>query len=417
MAVRLFDYQIDAISRLKSGSILKSVVGSGKSITALGFYLTEVCGGAFTETGKIELDREVSPVDLFIITTAKKRDSKEWEKECSKYGWSTDTSCSLGGTKVVIDSWNNVHKYEGEKNAFFIFDEQRVVGSGSWVSSFIKIAKNNKWILLTATPGDTWMDYIPVFIANGYYKNRTDFIRQHVVYSPFTNFPKVQKYINEEKLLRLRKEITVEMDNVKQDRQNHITVKCDYDKYLEHETVKNRWNYYDDNPIATGSEFCFLLRKIANSADSRLQNLLYIAEKHKKIIVFYNFNYELEAIKERLTESGIPFAEWNGKKHENIPEDKDSWVYLVQYFAGAEGWECILTNVIVFFSPNYSYKIMIQAAGRIDRLNTPFDELLYYHLLSDSLADKAINKANKEKKMFNEKEFGELALAQNVTLL
>ena len=97
-------------------------------------------------------------------------------------------------------------------------------------------------------------------------------------------------------------------------------------------------------------------------------------------------------------------AEWNGHNHEDIPKTS-TWVYIVQYTAGAEGWNCIETDTIIFYSQNYSYKVITQSAGRIDRLNTPFTDLNYYHLYSMSPIDLAIKKAFDCKKDFNEKRF------------
>lgn len=91
--------------------------------------------------------------DLCIITTARKRDTGEWDEELAHFYMSTDPEHDIYEHKVVVDSWNNIGKYVGVKNAFFIFDEQRVVGKGAWVKSFYKITQNNEWILLSATPG------------------------------------------------------------------------------------------------------------------------------------------------------------------------------------------------------------------------------------------------------------------------
>jgi len=389
MQVTLFDHQKKALDKLHSGSILCGGVGSGKSITGIAYYFkTEVAP-------KKEKWR-----NLYIITTARKRDTMEWDHECARFGLSTDPECSLHGIRVVIDSWNNIGKYVNVTDAFFIFDEQRVVGYGTWVKSFLKITKVNPWILLSATPGDTWMDYVPVFIANGYYKNKTEFCRRHVVYNRFVKYPQVSRYVEEKRLNRLRNDILVTMDFQRETVAHHerITVGFDQEKY--NGIMRNRWNIYKDQPIKEASELCQTLRRLVGSDPERTNAIMQILKTHRKAIIFYNYDYELEI----LRTLPIQKAEWNGHRHDPIPEG-DEWVYLVQYTAGAEGWNCITTDTIIFYSQSYSYKAMIQAAGRIDRLNTPYKDLWYYHLVSYSKIDIAILRALKNKKNFNESAF------------
>lgn len=400
MAVDLRDYQVDAVERMMNGCILCGGVGSGKSRTSIAYYFKENGG----EIGLKTKGKMTNPKDLYIITTARKRDTKEWEGELAPFLLSTHPDATPYKNKVVIDSWNNIAKYKDVVNSFFIFDEQRVVGTGAWVKSFLKITKVNDWILLSATPGDTWQDYIPVFIANGFYKNRTEFNREHVIYSRFSKFPKVDRYINTGRLIRLRNKILVTMDFRRLTVSHHedVYVKYDIPKYKE--VTKTRWDPYKDEPITNAGGLCYIWRRIANEDESRQVALMEIYEEHPKMIVFYNFDYELDILKEVFTNLGTEVAEWNGHKHQPIPES-ERWVYLVQYTAGAEGWNCIRTNCIVFYSQNYSYKVMQQSAGRIDRMNTPFTDLYYYHLKSRSGIDLAISKALAEKKTFNERRF------------
>jgi hypothetical protein len=402
--IDLFGYQLETLDKLKSGSILCGGVGSGKSLTSLAYYLVKECQGYINpENGSIWHEMK-NPKDLFIITTARKRDTREWENECDKFPLCRDRRGSISGVQVTIDSWNNIGKYVDVTNAFFIFDEQRLVGSGAWVKSFIKIAKANRWILLTATPGDTWLDYAPVFVANGFYKNRTDFVRQHVIFNSFVNYPMIDRYVDTLKLINFRKQIIVYMDYKKKTVMHHLTLSASYDQVLYDTVTKKRWNVYEDKPIANISELCFVLRKITNSDPSRIDAIAELLEKKKKIIVFYNFNYELEMLRQLGNDLKIVTTEWNGHKHEAIPKE-ESWMYLVQYTSGAEGWNCIETDTILFYSQNYSYKTMLQAAGRIDRLNSPFIDLYYYHILSDSRMDVAIASALDNKKNFNEYDF------------
>ena len=403
----LYDYQIDAIEHLNNGYILNGGVGSGKSLTALGYYYFMNHGSMeFLKGGNYK--KMPNPQDLYIITTAMKRDTHEWEKELIPFLLSTkQDENSLYSNKVVVDSWNNIKKYVDVQNAFFIFDEQRVCGSGAWVKSFLKITKNNIWILLSASPGDTWMDYAPVFIANGFYKNRSEFIREHVIYSRFTKYPKIDRYINTGRLIRLRNKILVDMDFHRDTIAHHEDVYVQYDISLYRSVGRTRWNPYTNEPLTNAAELCYLWRKIVNSDESRQMAVLDIVADHPRVIIFYNFDYERDILKsmEYINDGeSLEVAEWSGHAHQPIP-DSNKWVYLVQYTAGCEGWNSIKTDTIIFYSQNYSYKVMIQAAGRIDRLNTPYKDLYYYHLKSRSGIDLAISKALSQKKKFNEGKF------------
>lgn len=393
---------MDAVKRMKNGCILNGGVGSGKSRTSLYYYFKEQ--GGSIDPNYIPMK---NPKDLYIITTARKRDTLEWEAEMTAFHLSPNAKTNRYNNKVVIDSWNNIKKYKDITDAFFIFDEQRVVGSGAWVKAFLKITKQNDWILLSATPGDTWSDYIPVFVANGFYKNKTEFQREHVVFSRFTKYPKVDRYLNTGKLLKYRNSILVNMDFKRKTIAHHEDIYVRYDVDTYKSVSRLRWDPFKNEPVRDASALCYLWRKIVNSDESRQVALLEIFEKHPRLIIFYNFDYELEILR-RLFHEGtngtVEVAEWNGHRHDPIP-DAISWVYFVQYTAGAEGWNCITTDTVVFFSQNYSYKIMQQAAGRIDRLNTPYMDLYYYHLKTRSGIDLAISRAIKEKRNFNEGRF------------
>lgn len=394
----LYDYQLKAVDEMSTGCILNGGVGSGKSRTGLYYYFTQQGGQIMDEYIPMK-----KPRDLYIITTAMKRDSLEWEKELIPFLLSTDSEKNIlnGNAHIQIDSWNNIKKYQDVKNAFFIFDEDRVTGNGVWVKCFLKIAKKNDWIILSATPGDTWLDYIPVFIANGYYLNKSDFIREHVVYSRFTKYPKVEKFVNTGRLLKLREDVLIDMDFKRGTTPHHEDVYVTFDQFRYKDAIKTRWDPYKNEPMQQASNLCYVLRRIVNEDISRSVAVLEICEKTPRVIIFYNYDYELEILRGLYYGEDVVVAEWNGHKHEPIPTS-ERWVYLVNYAAGAEGWNCIKTDTIIFFSQNYSYKVMQQASGRIDRLNTPYKDLYYYHLKSRSSIDIDIGKALKAKKKFNE---------------
>lgn len=378
--MKLYEHQQDAIGRLHSGCILCGGVGTGKSLTALGYFWQKVC-----EDGK-------KKVSLTIITTARKRDTGEWEEELEKFDFSS--------YDISVDSWNNIGKHDAKTGGFFIFDEQRVVGSGAWVKSFLRISRNNQWILLSATPGDTWMDYIPVFLANGFYKNRTAFLRRHAIYNRYSRFPKVDKWVDVHRLETLRRSITVTMEFQKKTKAHRVELSAIYDISRMNRVAVDRWNIWEERPVKEIGELCHCMRRVCGEDMSRIDAVKRVLMQHPKLIIFYNFDFELEMLKENLND--IPLAEWNGHKHQSIPEEK-RWVYLVQYTAGAEGWNCVSTDAMLFYSQNYSYKLMTQAAGRIDRMNTKYTDLYYYTVTSDAPIEKSIQKALKGKKTFNEK--------------
>lgn len=404
-------HQQEAIEKLHNGCILCAGVGTGKSITSLGYYYIKVCGGVVwsDQQNDESIGPMTEPRDLYIITTARKRDTKEWDRECERFDLASEP------VKVTVDSWNNIHKYEDVTGAFFIFDEQRVGGSGAWSKSFIKLSRSNEWILLSATPGDTWMDYASVFIANGFYKNKTAYLRRHAVYMT-TPFPHVTRWLEVGRLEMLRRKITVTMEYEKKTVPHWNDIYVTYDRKLYDRVAKDRWDPWKDEPIQNAAGACYLMRKVVNGEETRARELFWlVVSKHPKAIIFYNYDYELELIKntfaemlqlENLHEEDRAFevAEWNGHKHEPIPTT-EKWVYLVQYNSGAEGWNCTETDTLIFYSQSYSYKQMTQAAGRIDRLNTSFTDLYYYVFTSRSHIDMAISSALRNKKDFNEKNF------------
>ena len=401
MSVGLYEHQREAVEKMRSGSVLCGGVGSGKSRTALAFFVTKVCGGKLRKPRSTEFIALKDPVPLYIITTARKRDTLDWEKECAPFLISSGPESLV---PLTVDSWNNIEKYVSVENAFFIFDEQRIVGTGKWAMTFVKIAKKNRWVLLSATPGDTWFDYWAIFTANGYYKNVTDFRRQHVVYRRMAKFPQIERYVDTRKLVRLRNEILIPMEFERKSVRHHEWVKVSYDSDSYSLAYKKRWNVFESKPLENISETCYVLRKITNSSESRLTAIGNIMAKRQSAIIFYNYNYELEMLRAFCDSEGWNHSEWNGHKHQLIP-DEGKWVYLVQYTAGAEGWNCTTTDTIIFYSQNYSYKVMEQSCGRIDRLNTPYTDLYYYHIFSDAPIDKAIRSCLKRKKNFNESAF------------
>lgn len=405
MTVTYRPEQIEAVRQLQNGSILAGGVGSGKTLTSLAWYLTSVCNAAsFKKGGSLAKKKVKGSPTLYVITTAKKRDSLEWEEEAARLGLSTDPACSFTGSSIVVDSWNNIGKYSDREHAVFFFDEQRASGSGRWVKEFLKITRKNTWLLLSATPGDVWMDYIPVFMAHGFFRTRTEFMEDHVIFDRFAKYPKVKRYIGEAKLQRLRRSILVEMPVERHTTRERESVFCDYDRDLYRWVVKNRMDPWTEEPVRDAGGVCRILRKVVSDNDWRSAEAKRILSSNERVIVFYNYNYELDRILAVAESLGLPTAQWNGHRHDAIPAEP-RWVYICQYTSAAEGWNCTSTDTVLFWSLNYSWRVTEQCEGRIDRLNTPYFQLKYYFLESDSSIDKAVRRSLSSKKVFNERAF------------
>lgn len=397
MNTELYPHQLDALKRMHNGCVLYGKVGCGKSRTALAYtYICEL-GGSLKINGKGTFTKPELPKDLYIITTAKKRDSLEWEEEVAYF-------CLPTCINVVIDSWNNIKKYDKVYGAMFIFDEQRVVGKGAWVKSFLRITRRNHWILLSATPGDKYVEYIPVLIANGFYRSRSQFEMEHCIFKPYLKYKSIDHYVNTKVLDNYISQVLVTIEYQNKAVRHNIDVMCDYDKDKYKKVMKERWNIYEECPIEETGKLCYLLRRVSNDNPHRVEEVKKILSENDRVIIFYNFDYELEILRHTCDKLGITHHEWNGHHHEPVPTGK-RWAYLCQYTACSEGWNCITCNTVIFFSQNYSYKTMEQAAGRIDRSNTPFKDLYYYHLRCASPIDLAIRRAIQAKGKFNEKMF------------
>ena len=401
--VELNPHQVKAWKELRNASILRGGVGAGKSRIAIAYFMGRVVGSPVeSEGGRFNFGKPASPRPLYIITTAKKRESLEWQGELARFGIAVDSDGGWLGQEVVVDSWNNLTKYVGVEGAFFVFDEQRLVGSGAWVKAFYRIARRNLWVILTATPGDTWSDYIPVFVANGFYSSKAEFLRRHAVYNVYSTYPKIDRYVGESELEGYLRRVLVEVDYAPHTKRHLLTIPCGFDEGVMERVWKNRWNPWEERPIKDAGELFRLARRVVNADPNRLDRLADLMSKSPKLIVFYNFDYELELLRELCVGLGVQYTEWNGNRHEEVLTG-DRWAYLVQYTAGSEGWNCIATDTVVFYSLTYSYKAFEQAQGRIDRMNTPFGELYYYVLRSNSLIDKSIWETLRRKKSFNER--------------
>lgn len=399
--VNLRQFQHECVQALRSGKVLAAGVGAGKSIMALYWYVTKCCTVRTSHNANGELFQIMpgSP-DLVIITTAKKRDNHEWDDELYRYALHQgENSKKMGRVHVTIDSWNNITKYV-DTSAVFIFDEQRAIGSGAWSKAFVRIARRNPWVMLSATPADTWSDWCPIFVADGFYRNRTEFFRRHAVYSRYTKYPRIDRWIDEDYLNRCRDRVLVTCEVPRETERVVHQLTCAYDKETVRKAMKTRWNPETEEPFLNATELCFYLRRVIDTDPTRLSYAAHVVRDHRKVIIFYTLRAELEQILKLEEVTGVPVYQYNGGRHDDLPQG-NSWVYAVQFQAGSEGWNCTSCNTVLYWSLPYSYKQAEQAAGRIDRLDTSYKTLNYYIMRSFAPLDLGIIRALRNKENFN----------------
>ena len=130
-----------------------------------------------------------------------------------------------------------------------------------------------------------------------------------------------------------------------------------------------------------------------------------LSSTQDRIIVFYSFNCELDAIRKICTDAGRPIAEVNGSTKDltAYDENHDS-VTLVQYQAGAMGLNLQKANIIVYFTPPVSSELYEQSKKRIHRIGQS-RPCFYYRLICENSIEGRIYETLEKRQDFTEKLF------------
>lgn len=396
MTLRPYPFQEDAINQLLEGKhIIKADCGLGKTCIFFNW-----------------LERNHA-THVIIATTASKCHSKDFQTtELIKFT-SPEFRAHLVSLEVV--SWHMLKKWTDKKspqqlaNYYFVADELQRCRQG--VSSlmgraFLFITKHCKaWTGYTGTPGDNWLQFHPYFIATGKIKNKTEFMRDYTISQQYP-FPMVLGFRHEDTLKGWWRDISYEPDTSEVMSQlpaeTHQIMRFPtpkgYKKVLKSSTTLDG-EFLDSNMALYHHlrQMCATKQKL-----DALEDLL--SSLSSPLVIFFNYTCEREQILGLAAHMKRKVWRIDGECHE-IPTEEtigQNDIVLCHYLSGSEALNLQFCHYMVFYSPNYSYSISVQAKGRVKRVGQQNPMFFYSFLCSDSIEEEVMD-CIKQKKDFAEK--------------
>lgn len=144
-------------------------------------------------------------------------------------------------------------------------------------------------------------------------------------------------------------------------------------------------------------------RQLCNSKDKQQAFIDLINSINDRVVVFYNFDSELDTLKTLVKDR--PIAEVNGHTNtEQIYHDNDNCVLFVQYQAGARGLNLQDGNKIIYYSLTLSSDLFEQSKKRIHRIGTKYP-CFYWILQTKDSVEESIYKSLNRQEDYNEELF------------
>lgn len=408
---QLYPYQEKYLEGLPSRYMFSASLGVGKSPMALVHYI-----------------RKAYPQPLLILAPASKVRSSDWSRELEevfaahnlalpeyqvlsydKFAYNPSNDAFRKGKRP---KWHEFAPDYGGKEWAVIADEVQYckAPSSNRSKALYHVAKNASFFIgLSGTPmPNGWIDFANYSKIFGFTKGITEFKKKYCDIQTYKGFPEIVGYWRipelEKQWRSIAKPLSRENATELPERTFYnIKLKAPriYFEYLVDR--KNEQGVLLDNP----SKLAHALRQsLAKNKIDRLDEIL--SSTSDNVVVFYNYELELQLIKEMLAKKHKDkmMFEQNGHKHEIPP--KEAWervhnsVTLAHYKSGATGVEMQYANITIYYSPTYSYAEYEQSKGRTHR-NGQTKKCIYYRFYSVGTIEKNIWECIAQKKDFSEK--------------
>lgn len=391
----LYNFQRQLLNSIEENYIIAADTGTGKTMMAIHHYLKH-------NTGE----------PLLILAPPQKIKEGGWQRELDFVAshYNIEIPYDIISYGVLSKRWKEY------KDWFLVMDECHYVKNptsqrGKAAINLTKQSTN--FLLLSATPSSNgWGDTIAYMIMFGYYKNKTQFLKEHAVYNriDYGNGPVnvVSDYRDQEKLQKLYQSFSIKL--AKEDCLDLpplVFEKVHFKPSKEYNIIKKD-RVLGEELFDNISKLQHGLRFYANQADKLKYTEMLLEGTEENVIIFYNYKQENEELKKIAKKLKKKVFEVSGSKT-NLP-DKEKWtslknsVTIVQYQAGAAGIELQYANIVIFHTPTYSYQDYEQALGRAYR-NGQTKKVTVYQYITKNTIETSIYQALAAKKDFTEELF------------
>lgn len=320
-----------------------------------------------------------------------------------------------------------------EKPTIIIADEVQLMKNPTAKTSkaLMELMKNNITIGLSATPMPNGMldDGVAYLVYNNYYKNQSDFRKQHIPPRMYDRYYKPDVYtidyeidpnrFFELDLFKERIKATTFVPDAEVDfempHQRLHTLAYD----LSQKTINDIYdmsNSYKERRYDSYRQYLSDIKRAISQDSNHVERMKLIVKenKDKQPLIFYETNAQLEVIEKGLNELNMPYKCINGQGNSDKLDDIDTTdteqAIVIQYKSGGNSIEFTNSFVSIFYGLIYSWGDIAQAMGRNIRRGMPQDSYVnQYFLLATHPHDSHVYDVIERKEEFSEDLLTELA--------
>ena len=429
--MRLFDYQQQIVDeKYEDSKALFMQMGTGKTFVSMAFFekserakLLVVCLATKVDDWNRDLTDELGLDEVVSLNKGTKK-NRELMEDAQYLVISFESSWRLDKELVA---WV-------DDDTYIIVDEShKIKNPSSKVGKFMRKlgAKTDYKTILTGTPqSNGYIDYYNQFHFLGYLDmNQTNFKKRYAItqmmqYGAGPIFQEIIGYRNTEELDEMIHNHSVFYDRKLDDEELPDEIPVYFPSYPKYRKISNDKVYeFKDGTLEiydTLGAGVMLQRQLASGYISKGGNTE-VLDKSKldwmrdflegydeRVVVFYNYNAELEQLKQLLERLDRPYSEYNGhRKDLRAFQESSEGVVLANYGSASTGInDFVIASTMVMYSLTTSYIDFEQAKKRIDRIGQTKKPLFYFLIMKGTI-DARVYHSLQEGKDFDERMYAE----------